>query len=124
VLMGDANTTFFHACANGRRRKTKIISLDTENGNITKIEEIKKHIVDFYKQLFGSSAHSRARLSPNFWSREEQLEADDRSALQSPFGEKEVITTIQGMKADSAPGPMVSQSPSLRNCGSTLGRSL
>jgi hypothetical protein len=35
MLMGDANTEYFHTCANGRRRKTKIVSLDIEGGQIT-----------------------------------------------------------------------------------------
>jgi hypothetical protein len=35
LLMGDANTEYFHTCANGRRRKTKVVSLDIEGGQIT-----------------------------------------------------------------------------------------
>jgi hypothetical protein len=49
LLKGDANLTFFHTWANGRRRKTRICSLDTENGVITSQKEIKKHVVEFNK---------------------------------------------------------------------------
>jgi hypothetical protein len=35
LLTGDANTTFFHTCANGRRRKIRICSLDTDDGLIS-----------------------------------------------------------------------------------------
>jgi hypothetical protein len=41
LLKGDANTGFFHKCANGRRRKTKICSLDTDQGVISEHVELK-----------------------------------------------------------------------------------
>jgi hypothetical protein len=49
LLMGDANTEYFHTCANGRRRKTQIISLDIEEGATTEQGAIRKHVVDIYK---------------------------------------------------------------------------
>jgi hypothetical protein len=49
---GDANTSFFHMCANGRRRKTRICSLDTENGTLSDQKDISQHIVEFYKKFF------------------------------------------------------------------------
>jgi hypothetical protein len=55
--MGYANTSFLHTCANERRRKTKIVSLDTDEGVIIESKEIWRHVVDFYKRLFGSSKH-------------------------------------------------------------------
>jgi hypothetical protein len=35
LLAGDANTSYFHACANGRKRKARICSLETDGGGIT-----------------------------------------------------------------------------------------
>jgi hypothetical protein len=35
LTMGDSNTRFFHSCANRARRKTKIYSLETEDGLVT-----------------------------------------------------------------------------------------
>jgi hypothetical protein len=55
LLIGDTNTEYFYTCVNGWRRKTRIISLDIEEGAITEQGAISKHVVDFYKQLFGSS---------------------------------------------------------------------
>jgi hypothetical protein len=66
-MEGDANTTFFHSCANGRRRKTRICSLYTGNGTIFVQKELKAHVVEFYKQLFGSFCHSGVHLSNSFW---------------------------------------------------------
>jgi hypothetical protein len=67
LLQGDVNTSFFHVSANGRRRKTRICSLDTKDGVISKQEDIAKHIVEFYKKLFGSSEHKGVHLSRDFW---------------------------------------------------------
>jgi hypothetical protein len=64
--MGDANTKLFHTCVNGRRRKTRIISLDIDEGVITESKEIGRHVVDFYKQLFRSSMHMGVHLSEGF----------------------------------------------------------
>jgi hypothetical protein len=66
LLKGDANIDFFHKCANGRRRKTKICSLDTEQGVISEQVELKQHVVDFYKKLFGSSTQKGAHLETGF----------------------------------------------------------
>jgi hypothetical protein len=45
--MGDANTEYFHTCANGRRRKTQIISLDIEEGATTEqLSEENKIMLD------------------------------------------------------------------------------
>jgi mannosylglycoprotein endo-beta-mannosidase len=34
LLQGDANTAYFHAIANGRRRKCSIVSLQSEEGEV------------------------------------------------------------------------------------------
>jgi hypothetical protein len=65
-VMGDVNTTFFHSSANGRRRNTKIHSLQDEKGCIINQYEIVTHIVQFYKTLFGSSPHPGAHLAEGF----------------------------------------------------------
>jgi hypothetical protein len=70
--MGDANTEYFHKCANGRR-KTKIVSLETDNVIITEQKDICDHIVGFYKQLFDSSGDNNIHLASDFWSVEDQL---------------------------------------------------
>jgi hypothetical protein len=105
VLEGDANTTFFHSSASGRRQKTRICALETENGVISDQKDLELHIVNLYKQLFGSTAHKGAHLSNNFWSQEEQMGDEDRRKLEKPFIEKDVALAISGMKTESAPGP-------------------
>jgi hypothetical protein len=97
---GDANTSFFHTCANDRRRKTRICSLETSDQSI-----IRAHIVEFYKKLFDAREHRGVSLGDNFWDQEERLEVGDKEMLVAPFSEKEVGAAVAGMKSNSTPRP-------------------
>jgi hypothetical protein len=54
TLQGDANTKFFHAYANGRKRRCAILSLVSDNGIVVAKDEIKELIYSFYINLMGS----------------------------------------------------------------------
>jgi hypothetical protein len=54
LLEGDNNTRYYHSKANGRRRKTLIVSLNQDEGLIECQENLKRYITDFYKKLFGN----------------------------------------------------------------------
>jgi hypothetical protein len=83
-LQGDANTNFFHTYANGRRRKIRICSLETDQGVITKQKDIEKHVVDFYKCLFGSTVDRGGHLGGDFWDGNGILEHRERD-LDDPL---------------------------------------
>jgi len=53
ILKGDSNTSFFHKCANGRKRKSRITSLEDGERVVSDDEEPRRHITDYYKMLFG-----------------------------------------------------------------------
>ena len=53
LLNGDANTAFFHAIANGRRRKCSITHLVSDQGIITEPLAIQEHVYGFYRDLLG-----------------------------------------------------------------------
>jgi hypothetical protein len=115
--MGDANTNFSHTSTNGRRRKTRICSLETDHGIITEQTDISKHIVEFYKGMFDSPGRNNVHLEVGFWPMEEQLRTAKKVLLNLPFSETEVAKAITGMKSDSALAPMISLSFSLRSFG-------
>jgi len=50
LLKGDSNTSYFHKCANGRKRKSMITSLEDGDNILTDQEELRAHIIDFYKK--------------------------------------------------------------------------
>lgn len=52
ITQGDANTGYFYNCANGRRKKNFIFSLDHEGVSIKGEEEISNYIYRFYKRSF------------------------------------------------------------------------
>ena len=63
LLKGDANTTYFHAIANGRRRKCSIPCL-WENDRLLEVPaEISSHIYSFYKELFSPGPRSGVSLA-------------------------------------------------------------
>jgi hypothetical protein len=55
LTKGDANTAFFHAYANGRRRKCAITRLVTDSGTLVEPHALQAHIYEFYRALMGST---------------------------------------------------------------------
>lgn len=55
VLEGDCNTKYFHAKANGRKRKSQIHMLVQDGVCIEGQRDLMMYITNFYKNLFGHS---------------------------------------------------------------------
>jgi len=51
LLEGDAR--FFHLVANGKHRKQHIYKLENDQGVVIGAEQLKSHIMTYYKDLFG-----------------------------------------------------------------------
>ncbi|KAK1678465.1 hypothetical protein QYE76_039313 [Lolium multiflorum] len=66
TLQGDANTKYFHAVANGRRRRCHISSLKTDEGEITDQQAITQHVYDFYRALMGAEEPKLLSLQQDF----------------------------------------------------------
>jgi hypothetical protein len=54
LLKGDANTKFFHAFANGRKRKCAISASVSDNGIVTNKRAIQEMVYAFYRELMGA----------------------------------------------------------------------
>ena len=52
LLEGDNKTKYFRLVANGKRRKTRILMLEQEEGVIEGDDNLKKYITNYYKKLF------------------------------------------------------------------------
>uniref|UniRef100_A0A453JNM3 Uncharacterized protein n=1 Tax=Aegilops tauschii subsp. strangulata TaxID=200361 RepID=A0A453JNM3_AEGTS len=52
VLRGDANTAYFQAIANGRRRWNSIHCLWDGDSQLVRPSDIRAHVDGFYKALF------------------------------------------------------------------------
>ena len=65
LLEGDDNTRFFHLVSNGKHRKQHIYNLENDQGVVIGDDQLKKHITQFYKNLFGSPEVSDITLLEN-----------------------------------------------------------
>jgi mannosylglycoprotein endo-beta-mannosidase len=105
LLKGDSNTAFFHSVANGRRRKTAIVSLVDKDDLIEDNEQLKRHINDYYKNLFGKEPVSPMGLKEDTWANEGRISVDDCIELVKPFSMEEIEIAIKHTKTNTAPGP-------------------
>jgi hypothetical protein len=68
LLKGDANMAFFHAMANGRRRKCMISRLVSDGGVISDPHALQDHIYTFYHNLMGAEGETRVfSLANTLW---------------------------------------------------------
>jgi hypothetical protein len=58
-LEGDSCTKYFHAIANGRRRKCSIPQLITPHGEVDDQRDLMEHVYDFYRGLMGATGEDR-----------------------------------------------------------------
>jgi hypothetical protein len=83
LLKGDANTSYFHTIANGRKRKCLIRNLVEGDRVIENKEELKSYITYFYKNLFGGGQDPGIHLSEEFWRDRRTCGEDDNQWLIS-----------------------------------------
>jgi hypothetical protein len=62
LLEGDSNTRFFHLVANGKHRKQCIFKLEDDQGVVVGDDCLKRHITNYYKNLFGQPKASGVSL--------------------------------------------------------------
>lgn len=105
LLAGDSNSSYFHECANGRRRKMQIAMLESDGQEIIDTQQLKEHVTNYYKQLFGSAETANMHLDQNFWSSSQRLDQANNDQLVRPFSLEELDTTMKEMKNNTAPGP-------------------
>lgn len=120
MLEGDANTGFFHGVANGKKRKCTIKSLEEGENMITEMEQLKKHVTDFYKKLFGGEETPGIHLSEDFWEADDKLTEEDRRELTKPFTMVELGSAVKEMRSNTAPAPDGFFVLFLRNFGGKL----
>lgn len=105
LLEGDANTSYLHMSANGRKRKNTVVSLDHDGMTVTDQNEIRDIIYGYYKQLFGAEAKERAHLAANAWEVVGRVDEEQRTKLVKPFTIEEAEQVVKEMMENTAPGP-------------------
>ena len=102
---GDTNTKFFHTIATHRAKKNRINSLEINGVLTNNIVDIKAHVVEYYKDLLGSTGHLFGSLGPNFWNIDEQLTTLEKWDLERSFTEEELKHAVFASEPNGAPGP-------------------
>uniref|UniRef100_A0A453S4S3 Reverse transcriptase domain-containing protein n=1 Tax=Aegilops tauschii subsp. strangulata TaxID=200361 RepID=A0A453S4S3_AEGTS len=105
VLEGNANTAYFQAIANSRRRRNSIPLLWDGETLLQRPEDIRAHVDGFYRDLFSASPRRGLALTQDIWPAHCRVSPADNAALTAPFSEAEVWAAIKGMNPSSAPGP-------------------
>ena len=105
LLKGDNNTTYFHRCANGRKRKNTIISLEKDGICIEGDENLLKHASEYYSERFGPVPQYDIHLDPSIWNNSLKLFETDNEMLCQPFFESEIKVALFQMEKNKAPGP-------------------
>ena len=105
ITKGDANTGYFHAFANGRKRKCSILRLQSEHGLLVSQAEISAHIYGFFLNLLGTAEEKPLRLRADFWGEEARVSQAENDSLALSFSTGEIDEALGSMKIDTAPGP-------------------
>jgi hypothetical protein len=105
VLEGDRNTAYFHAVANHRNRKKKVLILDGPDGPVVEQRAMMEVAVNFYKELFKKEDRPNIHLVADFWSDSDRVTDEENVALTAPFSEVEFKEAIFSCYAEGAPDP-------------------
>lgn len=98
---GDANTSFFNAKINSRRRKNFIHHLRTDTRIATEHEDKAELIRDHFQSILGTKEQRSCTLN---W-QELQLPRVAAAGLDNPFTEEEVWAAVLASPGEKAPGP-------------------
>jgi mannosylglycoprotein endo-beta-mannosidase len=105
TVQGDANTTYFHAIANGRRRKCAITTLSTPSGPISDQQDIQAHVYAFYRELMGTDEPQLLTLVNDQWDVGSRVSSEENEAFALFFSQQELDEVLAQTKIDTAPGP-------------------
>lgn len=80
---GDQNTKFFHVVASHRSRKNRINAVEIDGLPTTNVGLMKKHAVDFYKNLLGQPGVKYAHLDSQFWDSQDLITPSEKKRIRN-----------------------------------------
>jgi hypothetical protein len=96
---------FFHAFANGRKCKCVILSLASDNGQVTEASAIQALIYSLYRGLMGSEEPKTLCLCQNLWSTQHKVSSQVNEDLLRSYKVEESDFVLKDTKTEIAPGP-------------------
>lgn len=68
-------------------------------------DDIRGHIYNFYRNLFGTGPVQEVGLNSGFWSSRMRVSEEDNLMLAKDFTDSEILQVIKDLPVNSAPGP-------------------
>jgi mannosylglycoprotein endo-beta-mannosidase len=99
ILKGDSCTAFFHAIANGRKRKCSIPRLLTDVGEVEEPRALMEHIYQFYQGLMGAKGEERVfALGTDLWGEDQKISDEENWGVEVAFTAEELDEVLASMK--------------------------
>lgn len=117
---GDSNTKFFHAQANARKKKSNVIQLRNDNGElVTGHIEICEVVKSYFSQIFSQEKSQDVNSLPIF----DSVITDAQNAkLEGEFTFEEFSVALKQMHPDKSAGPDGLNPAFYQNFWNLLGR--
>jgi hypothetical protein len=91
--------------ANGRHRKKRIHNLVQDEGTIEGLDNLKKYIINYYKNLFGAPEEGNFFLDETQIDDIPQVSVEENNFLTAEYSEEEVRKAIFQIEHNKTPGP-------------------
>jgi hypothetical protein len=99
---GDSNARFFHKMANSHRKYNRVETLRIDGVLSNDPNEVKEHVVQFYRNLYSEQSNWRPRMDNLAFS---SIDEEEKVWLEREFEEVEVWEVMKDMQGDKALGP-------------------
>jgi hypothetical protein len=91
--------------ANGEHQKQRIFSLEVDEGIRIEEADLKHHITNYYKTLFGKTDHNSVVMEESITHDTPQVPNIENAILTAPFTMDEVRNVVFQMEHNKASGP-------------------
>lgn len=105
ILKGVNNTSYFHRIANGRKRKSTVISLEKDGEIIEGDENLLKHATKYYSDLFSPGENHDIHIDQSLWAELDHVSDAKNEELCKASSELEIKTALCQMEKNKAADP-------------------
>jgi hypothetical protein len=99
-ILGDDDSSFYHARASARLRTNKIKIIEQEGMCFFTHKEKERIFTDYYRDILEKSAQIQSLIGLD----EVYPNQEDLSSLSQPFTEQEVLKALKQIRRDKSPG--------------------
>ena len=79
--------------------------MEDEGVSFSEQAELREHITQYYKKLFGKEEIADIHLNCGIWSNQQKITPEENDRLTEPFTLEEVDAAVKEMRNGTAPGP-------------------